>query len=89
LSGAVAFDEERADAECARYFVPSEDSAQSRRNDAGNGKVPEKVGEGTAQLFGMLGMFKDQRALDVGAAVASAGKLEVAGADGAYFFEEP
>jgi hypothetical protein len=39
-------------------------------------------------LFGVLRMFENQSALDVGAAMASAGKLEVAGADRAHLFEE-
>jgi hypothetical protein len=48
----------------------------------------EKVGERAAQLFSVLRMFEDERTLDVGGAVASAGKFEVAGADGAYLFEK-
>jgi hypothetical protein len=88
LSGAVAFDEERANTEGARHFVAGKDSAQSGRDDAGYGKVSEKIGESAAQDFGMFGMLQNQGALDVGAAVASAGKLEMAGTDGAYFFEE-
>ena len=39
-------------------------------------------------MFGMLRMFENQGALDVSGAVASAGKLEMASADGPYLFEE-
>jgi hypothetical protein len=48
----------------------------------------EKIGKRAAKLFGMLRMLENQGALDVSGAVASAGKLEVAGADGAYLFEQ-
>ena len=39
-------------------------------------------------MFGVLRVLENKRALDVSGAVASAGKLEMAGADGAYLFEE-
>jgi hypothetical protein len=48
----------------------------------------KKVGERAAQLFSVLRMFENQRALDVSGAVTSAGKFEVAGADRAYLFEK-
>jgi hypothetical protein len=48
----------------------------------------KKVGERAAQLFSVLRMFENERTLDVSGAVTSAGKFEVAGADGAYLFEK-
>jgi len=88
LAGAVAFDEERADAERARDFISDENAAQRRRNDASDRMFLKKVGERAAQLFSVLRMFENQRALDVSGAVTSAGKFEVAGADRAYLFEK-
>src|SRR5271163_1319952 len=72
LAGAVAFDEERANAEGAGDFVADNQAAESGRDDAGDGVIFEAFGEGAAELFGMLRMLQDQRALDVGGAVASA-----------------
>jgi hypothetical protein len=57
LSGAVAFDKERANAESARHFIAGKDSPERGRNDTGYGKVPEKIGESTTELFGVFGMF--------------------------------
>jgi hypothetical protein len=88
LTGAVAFYKQRTNAECARDFIAGEDSAQRGGNNASDGKVPEKIRESAAECFRVLRMFENQGALDVGSAVASAGKLEVAGADGAYLFKE-
>src|SRR4029077_2441764 len=87
LAGAVAFDEERAHAEGARDFVADDDAAERRRNHPRDLEIAKKFCEGTAQRVGMLRMREDQRALDVGGAVASAGQLEMALADRAYLFE--
>ena len=62
--------------------------AERGGDDTGDGVVFETIGERAAELFGMLWMLQYERALDVGAAVASAGKLKVSRADGAYLFEE-
>ena len=88
LAGAVAFDEKRADTQRASDFVANDDAAECRRDDAGDGVVLETFREGLAELFGAFRMLQHQRALNVGSAVASAGKLEVAGANGACLFEE-
>jgi len=88
LAGAVAFDEERTNAEGARDFVAGENSSQRGGDNAGDGKVPEKIRESAAERFRVLRMLEHQRALDVRSAVASTGKLEVAGTDCAYLFEE-
>jgi hypothetical protein len=88
LAGAVAFDEQRANAQSASYFVADDDAAEGRRNNASDGVILEAIRERLAQLIGALGMLEDESALDVGGAVASTGKLKVAGADGAYLFEE-
>jgi hypothetical protein len=48
----------------------------------------KEIGERAAQLLGMLRMFENEGALNVGGAVAPAGKFEMAGADSAYLFEE-
>ena len=87
-AGTVAFDEQRAHAEGARDFVAGQNSTQRRGDNAGDGKVPEKIRQSAAERFRMLRMFENQRALDVRSAVASAGKLEVAGADCAHLFKE-
>jgi len=73
LAGAVAFDEERANAEGARHFVADDDAAQRRRNHTCDREIAEKLGEGSAERVGVLRMREDERALDVGGAVASAG----------------
>jgi hypothetical protein len=73
LAGAVAFDEKRADAESARDFVSNNQATERGRDDAGDGMILETFGEGAAQLFGVLRMLQDQRALDVSGAVAPAG----------------
>jgi hypothetical protein len=88
LTGTIAFDEERTNAEGARDFIAGENSSQRGRDNAGDGKVPEKIRESAAQCFRVLRMLENQRALDVRSAVASAGKLEVASANCAYLFEE-
>ena len=41
-----------------------------------------------AELFGVFGMLKNERALNICAAVASAGKLEMPGADCSDLFEK-
>jgi hypothetical protein len=73
LAGAVAFDEQRANAQSASYFVADDDAAECGRNDASDGVVLEAIRERLAQLIGALGMLEDESALDVGGAVASTG----------------
>jgi hypothetical protein len=88
LAGAVAFDEERSYAESACDFVADQNAAESRRHDASDGVFLEELGESTAEALGVLWMLQNEGALDVRAAVASAGELEMPGADGAYLFEK-
>jgi hypothetical protein len=88
LAGAVAFNEQRADIQRTSDFVADNDAAECGRNDAGYAVIFEALSEGVSELFGALGMLEDKSTLDVGAAVASAGKFEVAGANGAHLFEE-
>src|SRR5580658_494342 len=88
LAGAITFNEKRADAESAGDFVADNQAAERGGDDAGHGVILETLGEGAAELFGMLRMLQDERALDVRGAVASAGKLEMPGADGTYLFEQ-
>ena len=67
----------------------ADDQATERgRNDAGNGVILETLGERAAELFGVLRMLQNERALDVCGAVASAGKFKMSRADGAYLFEQ-
>ncbi len=73
LAGAITFDKQRTDTESASNFVADDQSAESRRDDAGDGVILETLGEGAAELFGVLRMLQNQRALDVCGAVASAG----------------
>lgn len=88
LARAVAFDEERADAESASDFVTGENASEGWRNNASYGMVFKQIGKSAAQLLGMLRMFENEGALDVGGAVAPAGEFKMAGADGADVFEE-
>jgi hypothetical protein len=88
LAGAVAFDKECANAESARDFMSDDYAAEGGRNDTCEFVIAENFGEGASEGFGVLGELKDERALDVGAAVPAAREFEVALADGAYFFEE-
>ncbi len=88
LPGAVALDEDRADAEGARHLIANDDPAEGGRYDAGDGKIREKFRERAAELIGMRRMLQDERALKIRGAVASAGKLEMALADCAYLFEK-
>ena len=88
LTGAIAFDEERADAESAGDFVADNQAAERGRDDARHGVIFEAFGEGAAKLFGVLRVLQNERALDVGGAVASAGELEVSRADGTHLFKQ-
>ena len=88
LAGAVAFDEESANAESAGDFVSDYYAAEGGRDDTSEFMIAENFGEGAAEGFGVLGKLQHERALDVCAAVAAAREFEVALADGAYFFEE-
>jgi hypothetical protein len=73
LAGAVAFNEERADAEGTRDFVADNQAAKRGRDDAGDRVIFETFGKSAAELFGVLRMLQDERALDVCGAMASAG----------------
>ena len=88
MAGAVAFDEEGANAESAGDFVSDDYAAESGRDDASEFMIAKNFSEGAAQGIGVLRELQHERALDVGAAVAAAREFEVALADGAYFFEE-
>ena len=87
LAGTVAFDEEGADSERARHFVADDHAAESRRDDARDGMISKNFRQCAAERFGVLGKLQHERTLDVRGAVASAGELEVALADGADLFE--
>src|SRR5580700_817126 len=88
LAGAVALDEERADTESACHFMSNDHAAESGRNDARHGMIAENFRERAAQRFGVRRKLQHERALDIRGAVASAGELEVALADGADLFEQ-
>jgi hypothetical protein len=88
LAGAVAFDEECANAKGAGDFVSDNYAAQGRRHYTSEFVIAENFGEGAAEGVGVLGELQHERALDVGAAVAAAREFEVALADGAYLLEE-
>jgi hypothetical protein len=88
LAGAIAFDEEGANAESASDFVADNDAAESGRNDTSNRVVTENFGQRAAERFGVLGELQHERALDVCAAVTAAREFEVALADGTYLLEE-
>jgi hypothetical protein len=88
LAGAVAFDEESANAEGAGDFVSDDYAAEGGRHHTSKFVIAENFGEGAAEGVGVLRELEHEGALDVGAAVTAAGEFEVALADGAYFFEE-
>src|SRR5271154_3318936 len=88
LAGAIAFYEKRTNAKRASDFVADDQAAERGRDDAGDGVILEALGEGAAELFCVLRMLQDKRALDVRGAVASAGKLKMSRADGTYLFEQ-
>ena len=88
LAGAVTLHENCADAKAASDFVADDQSAESRRDDAIDREVFEFCGQVAAESFGVLRVLKHERALNIGAAVAAAGKLEVAGAHRAHVFEQ-
>jgi hypothetical protein len=88
LAGAVSFHEKRPNVQRASDFVADDDASERGRDDAGDGVVLEDVAEGMAELFGAFRMLQNQRALEIGGAVASAGEFEVPCADSAYLFEE-
>ncbi len=68
--------------------MADDDPAECGRHDTSDGVVFETISERLAELIGTFWMLQYERALYVGAAVASAGKLKVPRADGAYLFEE-
>jgi hypothetical protein len=88
LAGAVALDEESANAESAGDFVSDDYAAEGGRDDASEFVIAENFGEGAAERVGVLRELQNERALDVGAAVTAAREFEVALANGAYLFEE-
>jgi hypothetical protein len=88
LAGAVAFDEESANAESARDFVADDYAAQGGRHYTSEFVIAENFGEGAAERVGVLRKLEYESALDVGAAVTAAREFEVALADGAYLLEE-
>ena len=88
LAGTVAFDEKSANAERTRDFVADDYAAERGRDNTCNRMIVENIAERFAERFGVLRELENERALDVGGAVASAGEFEMALADGAYLFEE-
>jgi hypothetical protein len=88
LAGAIAFDEESANAESAGDFVSDDYAAEGGRHYTSEFVIAENFGEGAAERIGVLRELEHERALDVCAAVTAAREFEVALADGAYLLEE-
>jgi hypothetical protein len=88
LAGAVAFDEESANAESAGDFVSDDYAAEGGRDYTTKFMIAEDFGEGAAEGIGVLWELQYESALDVCAAVTAAREFEVALADGAYLLEE-
>jgi len=88
LAGAVAFNEESADTESAGDFVTDDDASKGGRKDASDGMLTKDFSERFAKALSVLRELEHERALNIGAAVTSAGQFEMALADGADLLEK-
>ena len=69
LAGAIAFDEDGADAEGAGDFVADDYAAQRRRSDTDRLEIGEFLGQGAAELLGIARMLEHQGTLNIGGAM--------------------
>jgi hypothetical protein len=93
----IALDKKRRDAatvatlwlgQGASYFLADDYAAEGWRNHSLDVSIGEEGSEGAAELFCVAGILEHQGALDVSAAVQTAGELEVAVANSTNGFEE-
>ena len=92
MAGGVALGEDGASAESAGHFVSNDDAAQSGGDHGFDGQFRNQRAQGfreqSAELLGVPGMLEHQRALQVLAAVQTAGEAEMSAQVGAGLVEK-